>query len=245
MKYRIISDIHCEFWNENPKKACRIIEHLLPPLRSDADSTLLLAGDTGSHKRRNIYAAIIAHLYQRFDRIIDIPGNHFWYGGTSFDVLTAPIEEKNYIFNDLIHTGDVTATTLWMNYLGGNPLVEQACYQGMNDYRQTVGLTIDRVKKTHEKQLAFLRGAVKPGSVVMTHHAPSFRSVPPIFQTSKINGGYYSDLDHVVEELKPALWVHGHIHVPCDYMIGETRVICNAAGYPGEQRHNKELVVEI
>jgi predicted phosphodiesterase len=32
----------------------------------------------------------------------------------------------------------------------------------------------------------------------------------------------------------PKLIVHGHTHDPCDYMIGETRVICNPRGYPAE-----------
>jgi len=29
------------------------------------------------------------------------------------------------------------------------------------------------------------------------------------------------------------LWVHGHTHDPYDYVIGETRVVCNPRGYIG------------
>jgi Icc-related predicted phosphoesterase len=27
------------------------------------------------------------------------------------------------------------------------------------------------------------------------------------------------------------LWVHGHVHSQSDYMIGRTRVVCNARGH--------------
>ena len=27
------------------------------------------------------------------------------------------------------------------------------------------------------------------------------------------------------------LWIHGHVHNNFDYMIGDTRVICNPRGY--------------
>ena len=32
-----------------------------------------------------------------------------------------------------------------------------------------------------------------------------------------------------------AVWCHGHIHNSADYMIAETRVICNPRGYIGHE----------
>ena len=32
--------------------------------------------------------------------------------------------------------------------------------------------------------------------------------------------------------------VHGHIHSQQDYMIGDTRVVCNPRGYPDEPNAN-------
>jgi hypothetical protein len=29
------------------------------------------------------------------------------------------------------------------------------------------------------------------------------------------------------------LWTHGHTHHKFDYMIGETRIVCNPRGYEG------------
>ena len=31
-------------------------------------------------------------------------------------------------------------------------------------------------------------------------------------------------------------WIHGHTHDACDYMIGDTRVLCNPRGYIGHER---------
>lgn len=38
--------------------------------------------------------------------------------------------------------------------------------------------------------------------------------------------------------------MHGHIHAQSDYRVGETRVICNPAGYEG-LNHNPRLLVEL
>ena len=42
--YRVISDIHCEFWPENFAKAAKMADRLLPLVEAAADTVLLLAG---------------------------------------------------------------------------------------------------------------------------------------------------------------------------------------------------------
>ena len=50
-------------------------------------------------------------------------------------------------------------------------------------------------------------------------------------------------------ERQPALWIHGHMHDPVDVVLGQTRVLCNPAGYRAygnEQRgYAPQLCVEI
>jgi hypothetical protein len=53
-RFRLISDIHSEFWPENFYKAGKLADRLVPPMPDDEDTILLLAGDNGSHKRRNV-----------------------------------------------------------------------------------------------------------------------------------------------------------------------------------------------
>jgi hypothetical protein len=47
-----------------------------------------------------------------------------------------------------------------------------------------------------------------------------------------MNGAYHSDLtDIMLDNPHIKLWTHGHTHNAFDYMIGETRVVCNPRGY--------------
>ena len=65
---------------------------------------------------------------------------------------------------------------------------------------------------------------------------------------------FASNLDALIEERRPALWVHGHTHTSFDYeFAGGTRVICNPKGYGNEnvlrwapeKGFQHDLVVEI
>ena len=91
----------------------------------------------------------------------------------------------------------------------------------------------------HEADTAWLRATFRsevwrrPGRVriVVTHHAPSFRSLPPEGWTySDLDPAFASDCDSLVEESGADLWIHGHVHVPAAYRIGRTQVLCNPAG---------------
>ena len=47
-----------------------------------------------------------------------------------------------------------------------------------------------------------------------------------------MNGAYHSDLsDIMLDNPQIKLWTHGHTHHPFDYVIGETRIVCNPRGY--------------
>ena len=70
-----------------------------------------------------------------------------------------------------------------------------------------------------------------PGTtVVVTHMAPSSRSIPERLQGQLLSAAFASDLDALV--CKADLWVHGHVHDSMDYRVGKSRVVCNPLGYP-------------
>jgi len=68
-------------------------------------------------------------------------------------------------------------------------------------------------------------------TVVVTHHAPSARSLDPAFAADPVNGAFASDLEDLIARRRPALWIHGHTHFCVDYMLGGTRVVSNQRGY--------------
>jgi predicted phosphodiesterase len=86
--------------------------------------------------------------------------------------------------------------------------------------------------------------------VVVGHHAPSLKSIHERYADDTVmNGGYSSDLDEfITDHPQIKLWTHGHTHHPFDYVIGETRVVCNPRGYINyepEASNFKLMTVEI
>ncbi len=68
-------------------------------------------------------------------------------------------------------------------------------------------------------------------TVIVTHHAPSRRSIHPKFASSPTSAAFASNMDSFVSAFQPDLWIHGHVHDSFDYQIGSTRIVCNPRGY--------------
>lgn len=77
-------------------------------------------------------------------------------------------------------------------------------------------------------------GAVPEGTlaVVLTHHAPSRRSVAPQFADDPLTPAFASNLEDLIARHQPGLWVHGHMHQAADYLVARTRVVCHPRGFP-------------
>lgn len=71
-------------------------------------------------------------------------------------------------------------------------------------------------------------------TVVLTHHAPSPRSLSPQFAGHITNAAFASDLREMIRAGRPHFWIHGHIHHFSDYLEAATRVLCNPRGYHRE-----------
>lgn len=109
--------------------------------------------------------------------------------------------------------------------------------------------TPERSAELHAESLGWLaERCAEPfagPTIIMTHHAPSQRSVPPERRDNLLAAAYASALDAQVEALAPALWVHGHIHAPSDYNIAGTRVVCQPRGYVGHEPEARKKLPKI
>ena len=71
--------------------------------------------------------------------------------------------------------------------------------------------------------------------VVITHHAPSMKSIHEKYANdTELNTLYASDMEYLMSN-NVKLWIHGHTHNSFDYTVGNTRVVCNPVGYPQER----------
>jgi len=142
----------------------------------------------------------------------------------------------------------------------GDPLTLHAVRDMMNDYRAIrndekgyVKLkpmdTVERHRKTLEYFKFVLSENKDKKCVVVGHHSPSFQSVHETYRGETLmNGAYHSDLsEFILDHPQIKLWTHGHTHHPFDYMIGETRIVCNPRGYDGyeDTGWNPNLILEI
>jgi hypothetical protein len=141
----------------------------------------------------------------------------------------------------------IVASTLWTNCNNMDALTFYHLKSGMNDYkvikrgadyrRFTPEMSAgEHVKNVQYLRLAVLRAREEGKKVIAVgHHAPSKLSTADQYKNDELmNGGYSSDLsEFMLDHPEIVLWTHGHTHDPFDYVIGETRVVCNPRGYAG------------
>jgi len=98
----------------------------------------------------------------------------------------------------------------------------------------------------HKKMLDYIKIATENKTkqyVVVTHHAPSAISIAESYRFDTLmNGAFASDLsEFILDRPQIKLWTHGHMHNVSDYMIGDTRVVCNPRGYIGHEQRAREF----
>ena len=231
MKLQIISDLHLEFY-DMPVSLLKLM-----PIAPDLDF-LVLAGDIVVASRMNPknIQRVFKFFSEKARHILYVTGNHEYYGGTreKAEFILKSYMPKNFIW---LQNNDVTIEgvhfyggTMWFPNQPLNQLYESMMsdFTVIKDFRQWV----------YVENAAFREAAarlVTPQTVVLSHHLPHPRSTPPQFLNSPLNRFFTSDETTVIEAKQPRYWFHGHTHRPCDYMLGDTNVICNPYAYPMER----------
>jgi predicted phosphodiesterase len=204
----------------------------------------------------------------QFPHVIYIAGNHEFYHGNwkaSIQYLRdecSKFDNVYFLEQDLKVIDDVTfiGATLWTDCNKGDPLTLHALGDMMNDFRiirnDEHGYTKLRpahIMYRHQQTLAYLK-AILPDMkdkrvVFVGHHGPSAMSTHPRYiNETLMNGGYRSELSEMIlDRPQIKLWTHGHTHHCFDYMIGETRVVCNPRGYSNfeDTGWDPEKVIEV
>lgn len=89
--------------------------------------------------------------------------------------------------------------------------------------------------KAHARSRAFIEGELAipfdGPTVVVTHHAPHPGAVSAQYAGSSLNPAFVSDMSDLILNGRPEAWVFGHVHSSHDYLVGDTRLLCNPRGY--------------
>lgn len=252
LKAHICSDLHLRHWNA-------LFD--LP-----GGEVLFLAGDVfDSATKRCFDDKRVQHFIKelaKYEIVYYVPGNHENYGlniSDAYTLLEDNLPKNVRIFeNDWAKLEDyhIFGSTMWtdMNKRDPTTMTESArfmpdfsCIRNLDDTLFTPLNSTELHVEALKALTAGLEGKEKV--IVMTHHCPSYRSVPARFLApphNLMNGAFTSDLDPFISrhpEIK--MWIHGHTHDRFDYEIGECRVICNPKGYPTESNAFSMVEIEL
>lgn len=230
-----------------------------------------LAGLGERQRKAQSFRDFLKRVSFQFPHVIYVAGNHEFYHGKFYkglDYLRSEcaqypniyfLEDDYKMIDGVIFVG----STLWTDMNRGDPITMHSIKDMINDYktirndlRNYSKLSPTDTVSRHKKSLEYFRETIDQHPtdicVVVGHHAPSSLSTDPRYQSEFImNGAYRSDLsDFILDRPQIKLWCHGHMHNHSDYLIGDTRIVCNPRGYqsPGYSEQtgwNPELVIEI
>jgi len=185
---------------------------------------------------------------------------------TNFHVL----EKESFVLNEVTFVGG----TLWTDMNGNDDSTVRHISRAMNDFRliknsnsmvsykaiaedgtvefkerPSTFSPLDAIVE-HDKMLDYIMAVVdnRPTEkfVVVGHHAPSKLSTKPQYEHDTLmNGGYSSNLyQFMLDRPQIKVWSHGHTHHCFDYVIGETRVVCNPRGYKGHEQQAEDFKLQ-
>lgn len=261
MKIALVSDTHFEFGNQDDIQLDRDVDVLV--LAGDighAKQVVELALRVGNEHADNIvvvfgnhefYGTRIDKAYRQLNETLEeykALAGEFLGTSKAWPTITL-LNDTEVRFGEWTFLGGTWWTDFSLN--GNQPLAMIDAEGGLNDYRR---ITIEKhgvYRKLRAKDVLHMNVLTSQfildrlfhlgnegrldKTVVVTHHAPTDLSLDPDYQGSSLNPCYVNNWgNRLAYEGGPALWFHGHTHRPHDYVVGDTRVVCNPYGYPGQ-----------
>lgn len=234
MKLNVLSDLHLSLG-------------ALEMPENDADA-VVLAGDIARPRQAVSWASGFAKP------VLYVPGNHEFYGGSIVGTLD---ELKRRCAGTNVHVLDndeliiegvrFLGTTLWTDFMlfgrgEKRAAAMKEAQRFMRDFsRIHAGEAPEALFTPADSAALFNLHAAWLDSrlaephagptVVITHHAPSQKSIHPKFAGSLLNACFVSDAERLIDGSRTRLWIHGHTHDSFDYFANGTRVLCNPRGY--------------
>lgn len=231
-KIYCISDIHTEIRANN---------YILSEEKLPSADILILAGDIGCMSNKENYIFFLKDLSVKYEHIIIVPGNHEYYDVSFKDVvpelkkmcsfsLNIHILEKESIVIDGI---EFIGTTLWS-------LSSKDSFLKSSEYQKGVFTSHLEYIESFIDSYKFLKNKLEAPSqipqIVITHHLPIEKFINPRFTLCGINDLYATNILEYLNLSNVSIWFCGHSHESSKIKYGETLIISNPLGYPGEKR---------
>ena len=271
MKVQLLSDLHLEVhphWLPQPAALADVLV-LAGDIGSYQQNSQLTDADFG--------LARFSPLAGWPTPVIYLPGNHE-YDGQDFDQTHARLRETCHrlgliwLEREVVVLGGVrfVGTTLWTDFdalgprpdtvgatLGQQLRAREKAFRAANFYLRKSATTrhgaLYLAPQVRDQGLlcqSWLETALAipfaGTTVVVTHFAPSLRSADPRYGMTPGTAGFCNALDHLLPGA--ALWLHGHLHAPSDYVQRGCRVVANPLGYARKNEQTafqRDLVIDV
>src|ERR1700739_2263012 len=234
MKAQLMSDLHTEFYYGQSMDMLQRLE-FEPNL-----DVLFLVGDIIVPKAQPLGECrdVFSFLASKARYVLYTVGNHEYYNSEHKEEVDDTLREL------------MPSNFIWLDnsafFLDGTHFYGGAVWfpdHAMNKLSESHITALSSIRDTHEwvyQSNAFFelnaKRVLTERTIVLTHHLPSNLSTPKRYAESTINRFFVSDETPLIIDKQPRLWVHGHTHYSCEYLIGKTKVVCNPLGYPKERK---------
>lgn len=251
MNLQLLSDLHLETESYQPAPA-------------PGAELLILAGDVDTTWRS-------FELFRDWPvPIVYVPGNHE-YDQRNVDAarpeLRAHVEalglrmlddESTVIADAQGRRVRFVGSTRWCDFDAFGPAGRERAMRAGGYFQKVMQSTrfgepfgVDAVRALALEQRAWLAAELArdgdwDATVAITHFAPSLKSADPRYGRQPGTASFCNDDDDLLPFAD--LWIHGHVHCRHNYVVGSTRVVCNARGHSrrGEaDGFNGRLTVEV
>lgn len=246
MKFRLLSDLHIEFSGNTFQ---------LEPLETDSESCLVLAGDIGV----GIGAVPIVEKWaKRFKYLVYVTGNHEFYNhriqsvNNALRELFQDIPNAYFLEEDYVELEDtvVWGGMVWTDGYTTDPTFDYFVKNRYNDFQvikrwcpekqKYVRFDISCMRHYNKIAIDKLKKCVTLNKnkkiVVVTHHHLCGQGVDTKFLGNDLNCLYHNSLEgFFLQNPHVKLCMAGHMHNSSDYMVNQTRFVCNPYGYTGHE----------
>jgi Icc-related predicted phosphoesterase len=254
-KITVVSDLHLEMaYQELPGGDVLVLSGDICEARSYASefrSTRLVEHTPGTYTYTDFFEVECA----KYKQVFYVMGNHEFYRGRfdkTADLLRSMLPSNVQLLDKDVFEYDgivFMGATMWTDMNKNDPVTLWTVKSSMSDFRVIQNHYVEKglyhkllpetTVAEHRKTLEYFKKTLdefpERKFVIMTHHAPSHLSIDPHYiHETTMNGAYVSDLsEFILDHPQIALWTHGHVHSKHDYVIGDTRIVCNPRGYVG------------
>jgi Icc-related predicted phosphoesterase len=238
MNIQVMSDLHFEFHRD---AGCAFVDSLDPT----GVDVLVVAGDLAPLELLPDALRLLCDHYKSAD-VVFVAGNHEFYGARPWSVSFFREEQLRWPNLHWLENSAVTikgqrfvGCTLWFR--------ESTAPRGLSDF-EVIKDFEPWVYEQNARSVKYLEREVRRSDVVVTHHLPSSRSVALQYAGSSLNDYFVCDVERLIFDRQPALWLHGHTHASCKYALDATFVVCNPFGYARREENpdfNPRCIVEI